>query len=132
MVDSSDKRDHVYRRNRERFSDACVRVVDRWGRASTMIWAWISLRGKTYDYPDSPDYGNQLGDSPISQADEYIEIDWEEEFDRGKMREYILSDPILKKVQEWKERDKKPEWCEIADQWAEAKYFLHRWELLEM
>ena len=84
------------------------------------------------DYPDSPDYGNQLGDSPISQADEYIEIDWEEEFDRGKMREYILSDPILKKVQEWKERDKKPEWCEIADQWAEAKYFLHRWELLEM
>ena len=66
------------------------------------------------------------------QADEYIEIDWEEEFDRGKVREYQLSDPVLKKVHEWKESDKKPEWCEIADQGAEAKYFWHRWELLEI
>ena len=47
MVDSSDKRQHVYRRNGERFSDACVRELDRWGRASTMIWAGISYRGKT-------------------------------------------------------------------------------------
>ena len=84
------------------------------------------------DNPDSPDNGNRLGDSPILQADEYIEIDWEEEFDRGKVREYQLSDPVLKKVHEWKESDKKPEWCEIADQGAEAKYFWHRWELLEI
>ena len=84
------------------------------------------------DKPDSPDNGNRLGDSPILQADEYIEIDWEEEFDRGKMREYQLSDPVLKKVHKWKESDKKPEWCEIADQGAEAKYFWHRCELLEI
>ena len=47
MVDSSDKRQNVYRRPGERFSDACVKEVDRWGRASTMIWAGISHRGKT-------------------------------------------------------------------------------------
>ena len=47
MVDSSDKRQHCYRCNGERFSDAYVRGVDRWGRASTMIWAGISYRGKT-------------------------------------------------------------------------------------
>ena len=42
MVDSSDKCQHCYRRNGERFSDACVREVGRLGRASTMIWASIS------------------------------------------------------------------------------------------
>jgi len=47
MVDSSDKRQHIYRRNGERFQDACVREVDRWGRASVMIWAGISYHGKT-------------------------------------------------------------------------------------
>ena len=47
MVDSSDKRQHVYRRNGERFTDACVREVDHLGRASTMIWAGISYCGKT-------------------------------------------------------------------------------------
>ena len=47
MVDSSDKRQNVYRRPGERFSDACVKEVDRWGRASTMIWAGISHMGKT-------------------------------------------------------------------------------------
>lgn len=47
MVDSSDKRQHVYRRRGERYSDACVKEVDRWGRASTMIWAGISYHGKT-------------------------------------------------------------------------------------
>lgn len=47
MVDSSDKRQHVYRRRGERFSDACVREVDRWGRASIMIWAGVSYHGKT-------------------------------------------------------------------------------------
>ena len=36
------------------------------------------------DNPNSPDNSNWLGDSPILQADEYIEIDWEEEFERGK------------------------------------------------
>ena len=46
-MDSSDKRQNVYRRPGERFSDACVKEVDRWGRASTMIWAGISHRGKT-------------------------------------------------------------------------------------
>ena len=38
---------HVYRRNWERFSDACVREVGRWGQASTIILAGISFRGKT-------------------------------------------------------------------------------------
>ena len=47
MADSSDKRQDCYRRNGERFSDACVREVDRWGRASTMIWAGICYRGRT-------------------------------------------------------------------------------------
>ena len=38
---------HVYRRNWERFNDACVREVGRWGRAFIMILAGISFRGKT-------------------------------------------------------------------------------------
>ena len=47
MCDHSDKRIHVYRRRGERFSDACVREIDRWGRASTMIWGGISHHGQT-------------------------------------------------------------------------------------
>ena len=50
MVDSSDKRDHVYRRKGELFSDTCVREVNRWGRASRMIWAGISFRVKLIWY----------------------------------------------------------------------------------
>ena len=50
MVDSSNKRDHVYRRKGELFSDTCVREVNRWGRASRMIWAGISFRVKLIWY----------------------------------------------------------------------------------
>jgi len=46
-VDSSDKRQHIYRRNGERFQEACVREVDRRGRASVMIWAEIFCHVKT-------------------------------------------------------------------------------------
>lgn len=47
MLDSSDKRQHVYRRRGERFVDACVQQLDRWGRGSVMIWAGISYHGVT-------------------------------------------------------------------------------------
>ena len=47
MVDSSDKRQHVYWGNGEWFTDACIQEVIHWGRASTMIWVRISYRGKT-------------------------------------------------------------------------------------
>ena len=46
MVDSSDKRQHLCGRNGERFIDACIREVDRWSRACTMIWSKISYGGK--------------------------------------------------------------------------------------
>lgn len=46
-VDSNDRRDHVYRRRRERFADACVRQRDRWGGVSTMVWGGVHSSGKT-------------------------------------------------------------------------------------
>ena len=47
QVDFCDKRQHVYRRRGERFSDACVYEMDRFGRASTMVWGGISYYGVT-------------------------------------------------------------------------------------
>ena len=38
-VDSSDRRQHVYRRSGERFTDACVSDTNRWGGPSVMVWA---------------------------------------------------------------------------------------------
>ena len=43
MIDFNDRRQRVFRRVRERFSDACVKQVDR----STMVWGGISHQGKT-------------------------------------------------------------------------------------
>ena len=47
QVDFSDKRQKVYRRRGERFSDSCVHELDRFGRASTMVWGGISHYGVT-------------------------------------------------------------------------------------
>ena len=38
---------HVYRREGERFSDACVLESNRWGGASTMVWGGFLGRHKT-------------------------------------------------------------------------------------
>lgn len=46
-VDSSDRRQHVYRRSGERFTDACVIETNRWGGPSVMVWAGFSHRHKT-------------------------------------------------------------------------------------
>ena len=43
---SNGKRQYVYGRNGERFSDVYVCEVDRWDRAPTMIWAEISYGEK--------------------------------------------------------------------------------------
>ena len=44
----SDRRQRVYRRLGERYSDACVREVDRFGGGgSVMVWGWISHGMKT-------------------------------------------------------------------------------------
>ena len=43
MIDFNDRRQRV----RERFSDACVKQVNRFGTASTMVWGGISHQGKT-------------------------------------------------------------------------------------
>lgn len=47
MVDSSDRRQRVYRRRGERYSDRCVVEEDRTGRASTLIWAGITANQRT-------------------------------------------------------------------------------------
>lgn len=38
----ADGRERVYRRRNERYADACIRQVDRWGGPSVMVWAAIS------------------------------------------------------------------------------------------
>ena len=43
----NDGRGRVYRRRGERFSDACVHERDRFGGASVLIWAGISMYSKT-------------------------------------------------------------------------------------
>ena len=47
MIDSNDRRQHVFRRAGERHSEPCVKEVDRYGISSTMIWGGISYFGKT-------------------------------------------------------------------------------------
>lgn len=46
-IDSSDRRQHVYRRSGERFADTCVIETDRCGRGSVMIWAGFTRDHKT-------------------------------------------------------------------------------------
>ena len=46
-VHPNDRREHVYRRRRERFADACVRQQGRWGGVSTMVWGGVDNSGKT-------------------------------------------------------------------------------------
>ena len=47
QIDFCDRRQNVYRRRGERFSDACVKELDRFGKASCMVWGGISYYGKT-------------------------------------------------------------------------------------
>ena len=42
-----DRRSRVYRRGKERFSDACVREVDRFVGGSVMVWGDISFNSRT-------------------------------------------------------------------------------------
>lgn len=44
---SDDRRIRVWRRQGERFSDVCIKEIDRFGGPSVMVWAGISLQGKT-------------------------------------------------------------------------------------
>ncbi|MFC1381391.1 MAG: helix-turn-helix domain-containing protein [gamma proteobacterium symbiont of Clathrolucina costata] len=47
MIDFNDRRQRVFRRRGERHADACVKEVDRFGKASAMVWGGISHFGKT-------------------------------------------------------------------------------------
>ena len=47
MIDSSDRRQRVYRRVGERYNEHCVVEEDRFGRASLMVWAGITSNHKT-------------------------------------------------------------------------------------
>ena len=46
-LEKADGRVHVYRREGERYSDACVTEVDRFPRRSVMVWGGINYHGKT-------------------------------------------------------------------------------------
>ena len=46
-IDSSDRRQRVYRRSGERFADPCVVETDRWGGQSIMVWAGFTSHHKT-------------------------------------------------------------------------------------
>ncbi|MCG7876282.1 MAG: RNase H-like domain-containing protein [Candidatus Thiodiazotropha endolucinida] len=56
---------------------------------------------------------------------EESDIDWDT-FDNDRIRELQIADPVLKKLHDWKESEIKPEWCEIANQGLEIKYYWHR------
>ncbi len=43
----ADGRERVYRRRGERYADACVRQVDRYGGGSVMVWGGISFNNRT-------------------------------------------------------------------------------------
>ena len=45
-LEKADGRVHVYRREVERYSDACVTGVDRFRRGSVMVWGGIKHQGK--------------------------------------------------------------------------------------
>ena len=55
-----------------------------------------------------------------------------EELDKERLRKLQLDDSVLKVVHEWKESGKKPEWCDIANQGLEVKYYWHILDLLCM
>lgn len=42
-----DGRERVYRRRGERYADACVRQVDRYGGGSVMVWGGITFQNRT-------------------------------------------------------------------------------------
>jgi hypothetical protein len=44
---SDDRRTRVWRREGERFSDACIHESDRFGGPNVMVWGGISLSGRT-------------------------------------------------------------------------------------
>ena len=46
-TDFNDRRQYVYRRPNERFNDDCVKERDRWGGASTMVWAGFKFGHRT-------------------------------------------------------------------------------------
>lgn len=47
MIDSSDRRQRVYRLRGERYRDSCVVEQERYGRASTLVWAGITTNDRT-------------------------------------------------------------------------------------
>ena len=47
MIDLNDRQQRVFRCVKARFSDACVKQVDRFGTASTMVCGGIRHQGKT-------------------------------------------------------------------------------------
>ena len=47
LLESKDGRVMVYRRRGERFADACVCKVDRYGGGSVMIWGAISFHHRS-------------------------------------------------------------------------------------
>jgi len=46
-VDFSDRRARVWRMTNERFAPVCIAEHDRYGKGSVMVWAGISMQGKT-------------------------------------------------------------------------------------
>lgn len=46
-VSHGDGRVRVWRRTGERYADACIDEVDRWGGGSVMVWGGIHSRGRT-------------------------------------------------------------------------------------
>lgn len=46
-IDFTDRRSRVWRGRNERFAPVCVAEHDRYGKGSVMVWAGISMHGKT-------------------------------------------------------------------------------------
>ena len=46
-IDFTDRRVRVWRARNERFAPVCVAKQDCYGKGSVMIWAGISMQGKT-------------------------------------------------------------------------------------
>ena len=47
-IDFMDRRARVWRARSERFAPVCVAQNDHYGKGSVMVWAGISMHGKTY------------------------------------------------------------------------------------
>ena len=56
----------------------------------------------------------------------------EENFEPSRITAEQASDPILKKVLEWLQLGKRPEWQEISKQGMELKHYWHNFDLLEL